>query len=420
MHSERIQNDWVEWGNAKMIYKIGGNKMKKMYLAATLMMAAGLTLTGCQSAGTDVSTGESTEVSTEAQGSGSKETSKYLTMIPNYDNEFGTFAKGPNGEDAVPATDIELSDEQYQAIKDMDLSLAMLWAGAGEWYNGMSEGAKAECDKMGIKIATTADAEFDPALQATQIETALSLQPDIILTLPVDPSSGTAAYMPAVEQGTKIVFADNSVNDYVGGDQYVAVCTGDQYGMGRTCADLISEAIGGSGKIGIIYYEADYTVTNNRDNQFVRSILEDYPDIEIASMMGFAEESATGEVASAMLTQNPDLDAIYVSWDVAAEPVVAEIRSAGSDAKLVTIDLGGNNDLEMANGGIVYGKSADMPYQIGGTMVKLAALSILGEETPTYVVSDSIRMTKENIEECWLSAMDCEPSDDVLKALGKK
>ena len=188
--------------------------MKKMYLAATLMMAAGLTLTGCQSAGTDVSTGESTEVSTEAQGSGSEETSKYLTMIPNYDNELGTFAKGPNGEDAVPATDIELSDEQYQAIKDMDLSLAMLWAGAGEWYNGMSEGAKAECDKMGIKIATTADAEFDPALQATQIETALSLQPDIILTLPVDPSSGTAAYMPAVEQGTKIVFADNSVNDY--------------------------------------------------------------------------------------------------------------------------------------------------------------------------------------------------------------
>ena len=110
--------------------------MKKMYLAATLMMAAGLTLTGCQSAGTDVSTGESTEVSTEAQGSGSEETSKYLTMIPNYDNELGTFAKGPNGEDAVPATDIELSDEQYQAIKDMDLSLAMLWAGAGEWYNG--------------------------------------------------------------------------------------------------------------------------------------------------------------------------------------------------------------------------------------------------------------------------------------------
>ncbi|MCI6699570.1 MAG: substrate-binding domain-containing protein [Lachnospiraceae bacterium] len=346
--------------------------------------------------------------------------SDYLKVIPNYDNPVGTFAKGPNGEDAVSADDVNLTDDQYAAIKDKHLKLAMLWAGAGEWYNGMTDGAKEECEKMGIDIVTTADAEFDPAQQATQIETAMGLDPDIILTLPVDPVSGTTAYQPAVDAGVKIAFADNSVNDYVGGDQYVAVCTGDQYGMGRTCADLIADAIGGKGKIGIIYYDTDYTVTNNRDNQFVRSIVENYPDIEIADMKGFAKETATGEVASAMLTQNPDLDAIYVSWDVAAEPVVAEIRSGGYPTKVVTIDLGGNNDLEMAQGGIVYGKSADMPYQIGGTMVKLAALSILGEEAPTYVVSDCIKMTKDNIEESWLAAMNTEPSDDVLKALGKK
>ena len=348
-----------------------------------------------------------------------EETNPLLTTIPNYDNPVGTFAEGPNGEEAVPAADIELTEEQYEAIKEKGLTLAMLWAGAGEWYNGMTDGATSECEKMGIEIVANTDAEFDPAQQATQVETALQLSPDIILTLPVDPVSGTTAFQPAVDAGIKIVFSDNSVNDYVGGEQYVAVCTGDQYGMGRTCADLIADAIGGSGKIGVIYYDADYTVTNNRDNQFIRSILEEYPDIEIVSMMGFAEETATGEVASAMLTQNPDLDAIYVSWDVAAEPVVAEIRSGGYATKLVTIDLGGNNDLEMAQDGIVYGKSADMPYQIGGTMVKLAALSILGEETPTYVVSDCIKMTKENIEESWLAAMNCEPSDDVLAALGK-
>ena len=178
--------------------------MKKMYLAATLMMAAGLTLTGCQSAGTDVSTGESTEVSTEAQGSGSKETSKYLTMIPNYDNEFGHLQKDPMEKMQSRQLTSNFQMNSIRQSKICDMSLAMLWACAGAWYNGMSEGAKAECDKMGIKIATTADAEFDPALQATQIETALSLQPDIILTLPVDPSSGTAAYMPAVEQGKRL------------------------------------------------------------------------------------------------------------------------------------------------------------------------------------------------------------------------
>lgn len=354
-----------------------------------------------------------------ADGSEADASSKYLTMIPNYDSEIGDFAKGPNGEDAVPAKDIELTEEQYAKASEMNLTLAMLWAGASEWYNGMSFGALSECEKMGIEVVATTDAQFDPTIQATQIENALTINPDIILTLPVDPVSGTTAYQPVVDKGIKLVFADNSVNDYVGGEQYVAVCTGDQYGMGRTCAELTSEAIGGNGKIGVIYYEADYTVTNNRDNEFVRTIINNYPDIEIVSMMGFAEESATGEVASAMITQNPDLDAIYVSWDVAAEPVVAEIRSSGQDIKLVTIDLGGNNDLEMARGGIVYGKSADMPYQIGATMVKLAVLSLLGEETPTYVVSDSIRMTKDNIVESWNQAMNCEPSSEVLAALGK-
>ena len=41
------------------------------------------------------------------------EESEFLTMIPNYNNEIGTFAKGPNGEDAVPATEIEMTEEQY-------------------------------------------------------------------------------------------------------------------------------------------------------------------------------------------------------------------------------------------------------------------------------------------------------------------
>lgn len=385
--------------------------MKKT-LALILALCMAFALCACGQTATDGAATPAAEDSADAN-------SKYLTMIPNYDAEIGDFAKGPNGEDAVAAKDIELTEEQYEKASEMGLSLAMLWAGSGEWYNGMSSGVLSECEKMGIEVVATTDAEFDPTIQATQIENTLTLNPDIILTLPVDPVSGTTAYQPVVDKGIKLVFADNSVNDYIGGEQYVAVCTGDQYGMGRACAEMISEAIGGKGKIGVIYYEADYTVTNNRDNEFVRTIINNYPDIEIASMMGFAEESATGEVASAMITQNPDLDAIYVSWDVAAEPVVAEIRSSGQDIKLVTIDLGGNNDLEMAQGGIVYGKSADMPYQIGATMVKLAVLSILGEETPTYVVSDSIRMTKDNIVESWNQAMNCDPSSEVLAALGK-
>ncbi|MEM5768795.1 MAG: substrate-binding domain-containing protein, partial [Bacillota bacterium] len=133
-----------------------------------------------------------------------------------------------------------------------------------------------------------------------------------------------------------------------------------------------------------------------------------------------AEESATGDVAAAMFSQNPDLDGVYVSWDVAAEPVVAELRANGmKDVKMVTYDLGGNNDLDMAQKGNTYGKVADMPFQIGATMAKLAALSLLGEEAPPYVVSGTVKMTVDNMVEAWNTALNKNPDGNVMQALGK-
>jgi len=330
-------------------------------------------------------------------------------------------AKGPNGETAVRSSEINLTDEEYENLKGGNFKAALLWAGAGEWYNALTDGAKEEFKKMGIEVVAVSDAQFDPSKQATDIETALALKPDIILTLPVDPVSGTRAFQPAVSQGVHIVFADNGVNDYEAGKQYISIVTGDQFGMGRAAADLMNEAIGGKGDIAYIFHDADYFVTNNRDGSFKHTIEQKYPDIKIVAEGGFTEENGTGEVASTILTQNPNIKGIYVAWDVAAEPVVAELRAAGrKDIKVVTHDLGGNNDLDMALDGNVYGKVADAPVDIGRTMAKLAGLRLQGKAVPEFVVCDLIKMTKDNIEEAWEQSLNKEPADDILKALGKK
>lgn len=330
-------------------------------------------------------------------------------------------AKGPNGETATRASDVNLTPEEYVKIRDGKYKAALLWAGSGEWYNALTEGAKEEFKKLGIEVVAVSDAQFDPAKQATDIETALALKPDIILSLPVDPVSGTRAYQPAVDKGIKIVFADNGVEGYKAGEQYISIVTGDHYGMGRAAADLMNEAIGGKGEIGFIFHDADFFVTNNRDGEFKRTIEKKYPDMKITAETGFTQENATGEVASSMLTQHPDIKGIYVAWDVAAEPVVAELRAAGrNDVKVVTHDLGANNDLDMAQGGNVYAKVADMPVEIGRTMAKLAAYKILEKDAPTFVVCGLVKMTKSNIEEAWQQSLNKKPVDNILEALGKK
>lgn len=395
---------------------------KNLAVLLALVLAFTLVLTSCTTSTEAPADAVSEDVPAESgeEGTTKTEGTDFTNMIPNSTRNAGDFAEGPNGEVPVPSTEVNLTEEQYEQIKEKDLSAVLLWAGAGEWYNAMTQGAKEEFEKMGVEIKAQSDAQFDPSKQATDIETALALSPDIILTLPVDPVSGTRAFQPAVDAGIKIVFADNGVNDYTPGEEYVAICTGDQYGMGRAAAELMSDAIGGSGKIGIIYYDADFLVTNNRDNELIRVLQSEYPEIQIETMMGFSEESDTGNVASTMLAQYPDLDGIYVSWDVAAEPVVAELRAAGKDnIKLVTMDLGGNNDLDMAQGGNVYGKVADKPYEIGATMAKLAVLSILEGDAPTYVVSGTVKMTQENMVEAWNESLAKNPDDNVMQVIGK-
>ena len=70
---------------------------------------------------------------------------------------------------------------------------------------------------------------------------------------------------------------------------------------------------------------------------------EKYPDIEIVSKMGFQDENGCDVVADAMITQNPDIQAIFAHWDIPCEGALSALRAAGRDDILLsTIDLGNN------------------------------------------------------------------------------
>jgi ribose transport system substrate-binding protein len=329
-------------------------------------------------------------------------------------------AKGPNGEIASPASDVKLTADEIEKVKAGKYKAALLWAGSGEWYNAMTDGAKAAFGEMGIDVVAVSDANFDPAKQATDIETALALKPDIVLTLPVDPTSGTQAYQPIVDAGITLVFADNGVDKYEAGKQYSSIVTGDQFGMGRAAADLAAEAAGGEGEIGMIWYDVDYFVTNNRDNEFERTINSKYPDIKIVSKSGFTEENATEAPAAAMILQNPKIKAIYCSWDVAAEGVLAALRAAGrKDVKVITHDLGATNCLDMVQGGNFYGTICDLPFDIGAAMAKIAAGNLIGKTAQPYYVVGLIKVNKDNLAEAWKRSLNKDLPANISKALDK-
>ncbi len=310
---------------------------------------------------------------------------------------------------AVPASAIQLSTLQVQQLQQQRFTAALVWHGASPWISAVTAGATAEFTRLGVKVVAVTDAQFDPARQVADIENVTVLKPDFVLSLVVDPASAKAAYQQLVNSGSQLVLLSNPIPGFVLGQDYAGIVTDDMFGMGRQAADVLAQSFATASKeqplqVGMIYHDADYFITNNRDQAF-RQQLGKYPQLQLSASQGFVREQETADIAAALILQQPKLQVIYVSWDAAAEGVVEALRAAGrKDIKVITHDLGVNNLLDLAKGGNMLATIADQPYLIGQTMARVAALRELGISTPAFTLVPFNTVTQQNIAAGWQQA----------------
>lgn len=327
---------------------------------------------------------------------------------------------GPKGETGVPMTDLSVSPDEITTLQGGGHSAALLWHISGDFTTALSQGVKDRLGEFGINVVAESDAGFDDAQQAAQVETAMALHPDLVITLVVNPVSGAAAFQKVVEAGAKLVLLSNVPEGYAAGQQYVGTVSDDFFAMGRAAADQMGKALGGTGKVGYIFHDATYYVTNQRDQAFKTVIGQCFPGIEIVAEAGITDPAKGQEIAAAMLLQHPDITGIYVTWDQPAEGVVAAIRDAGrTDVKVVTMDLGANNDLDMAQGGSVAGKAIELTYDAGVALANMGAYGLLGKEAPAFVMAPALEVDKSNLADAYRQAWKVDPPQAILDALGQ-
>ncbi|MBO9628925.1 MAG: substrate-binding domain-containing protein [Shinella sp.] len=324
---------------------------------------------------------------------------------------------GPAGETATPSAEVTLTDADIAALKDKGYKAALLWHTSSDFVNAVTAGAKDEFTRAGVEVVVQTDAGFDAARQRSDIETALAAKPNVILALPLDPVTSAEAFRQAVTDGSKLVFLSNLPADYKHGKDYAAVVTDDLFQMGKQAADALAKAMGGKGKVGWIFHDATYYVTNQRDNAFKSTIEKDYPDIKIVAEQGITDPARAEELASAMLLKHPDLDGIYVTWAEPADGVLAALRAAGNTStKIVTLDLAEPVGLDMVKGGAVVALVADKAYELGRAMAATGLKSLLGQETPAFIVAPALTVTKENVVEGWKESLNRDAPQSILDA----
>lgn len=315
-------------------------------------------------------------------------------------------SKGPNGETPSPASAAELTPDEIEKIKALNATAAVVMHyGGNDWATAQVNGLKSEFEKLGIKVIATTDANFKPDKQVSDIETVMTQDPDIIVSIPTDPVATASAYKKAADAGTKIVFMDNIPQGLTAGQDYVSVVSADNYGNGVVSAHQMAKALGGKGKIGLVFHQADFFVTKQRYEGFKETITKEYPEIQIVEEKGIAGPDFAGDAqaaANAMLSKYPDLSGIWAVWDVPAEGVMAAARAAGrQDLKIATEDLGKNVAIALAKDELVVGLGAQVPFDQGVTEARLAAGALIGKEAPAYVALSALPVDHSNVLEAW-------------------
>ncbi|WP_171046795.1 substrate-binding domain-containing protein [Pseudarthrobacter sp. NamE5] len=315
-------------------------------------------------------------------------------------------SKGPNGEAPSPSSAADLTPEEIEQVKGLGATAAIVMHyGGNDWATAQINGLKSEFEKLGIRVIATTDANFKPDKQVSDIETVLSQKPNIIVSIPTDPVATASAYKRASEAGAKLVFMDNVPQGLTAGQDYVSVVSADNFGNGVVSAHQMAKALGGQGKIGLVFHQADFFVTKQRYDGFKETITKEYPDIQIVEEKGIAGPDFAGDAqaaANAMLSKYPDLSGIWAVWDVPAEGVMAAARASGrQDLKIATEDLGKNVAIGLAKNELIVGLGAQVPFDQGVTEARLAAGALIGKQAPAYVALSALPVDHANVLDAW-------------------
>jgi ribose transport system substrate-binding protein len=325
---------------------------------------------------------------------------------------------GPNGEPATPAASVVLSEADVETLKAGGFTAAFAWHELYDWSAAVSRGAQDEFARLGITVVAETNAGFDAARQTADVETVLALKPSILITLPVDAEAGAATYGKVAAAGTKLVFIDNAATGLTQGTDFVTTVTSDRAVIGARTAEAMDAALGGSGKVGYIFHDANFQVTNQRDQAFVWNVENRFNGLQIVAQAGMADPARIEEIANAMLTQNPEITGLYVPWTEPALGVLAVLRQLGrDDVKIVSIDLNEPAALDMAKGGPVAALIADEAYGIGVTAARAAAAALLDRSVDPLLVVGAGVVTRDNLVDGWRASLNTDAPQSVLDAL---
>lgn len=330
--------------------------------------------------------------------------------------------RGPFGEKAELPSAISLSEQNIREIRSMNLTAAISFHYAGKaWMELHLKGMKEVFDNLNISLIATTDAHFNPSLQCRQLDSLLTLEPDIIIAIPTDSEATSDAFLRIARSKSRLIFISH-VPAGVTRDDFVTCVSVNERSHGRNMGHGLGEYMlqHNLTKLGLITYDANFYATRQRDAAAEQVLAEEYPELNTCGKISFQSEDEIYDKTLAFVKRHPELEALYISWDGPAAKAISALTTLGrTDIAIATGDLDYAGALNMAKGGMIKMISAQCPYEEGQTIATAAACAILNKKVPSFIGLEPLSVTPANLLKSWQRVFKEIPGKELQKAFGE-
>ncbi|GAA1937665.1 substrate-binding domain-containing protein [Microbacterium aoyamense] len=266
---------------------------------------------------------------------------------------------------------------------------------SNEYWSLVADGVENRAKELGAEVQIFAvNDEASITEQLDKAKSALTQGCTVLLASPISATGLDSVFTDALAQGVPAIV----LNDAKGTLPGVVYSGPDSLTTGRTAADYLAEQLPDGGKVAMVEGDPGSSNALNRGQGFEDGLAE-HPNLElVAAQTANWDQTKAQDIATAMLTANPDLKAFYVQNDGMALGVATAVERAGKTGEVLIVGTDGipQAKTEIQNGRITATVS-QKPNQEGAAGVDVGLWLLAGKEVPGWIEVPAFIIDSANV-----------------------
>jgi ribose transport system substrate-binding protein len=265
-----------------------------------------------------------------------------------------------------------------------------------QFWQAVKQGAEQEAAKQGVRISFEGPAtESEVEAQVTMLQNALGRQPDALGFAALDSRAAAPMLQQARTSNIPVVAFDSGVDSPI---PLTTAATDNKAAAGEV-AKHMAEAVGGTGKVGLVVHDQTSRTGQDRRDGFLEWMQANAPGVQVLDpQYGGGDQAKSADITKAIIAANPDLKGIYAANEGSAIGVLRGVAESGKTGLAVIGFDSGTGQIEAIRNGAMLGAVTQDPIGMGEELVKASVKAIKGEPLPPVIDTGFFWYDKSNID----------------------